>query len=1080
MEQRAPSEIDVTDNSPVHHLGETVQLDLPQYHKELLLVYDDTLRRCRAGGHTSSAAHLRELVSDLQSLLRTKDLSTEVSHQAYYLLVSCYHARRLRKRDSRQDHDHSMDWHWLMLLTRAIAALATHDFQKPKRYTGTSLDIKPSENIEDHLDALDIVFNLPVTESQELLVHLTRLVCDFLKPEPLTEGFNQAKRLLEPASFVLGGGPSGVNSEGKSALLTYALLSEVAGQRLRQYDHEPRRILAMDGMRIVVQAADEVPEPYRSSLKLTITAMVWEDLGKKELDRTYNVWIDDLPVVVPDLLPSDEILNGMSSALLFVLLPYACRMAMGVWARNRKESRWLYRAHELALRMANMHYETEWDRYESLMLLSYCYLHQGFYESEQGTWNESLCHLNEGCKLKQQALALLERQISDGSSSEHHNLRKKLVSDRLFLANNLVRKVIIQVRHAHRTTKSDVEGDMQTAIRLAEDAVTDEPRLTVENVTLLGTLSAWLVVLNKTTAIETIILAAVKAFPDFIFRNLSQDDHVRQMANLYMVGDLACASALNCGKGTFAALSRLEACRAVFLSSRLEKRRLGAVSGQDTQEFGSQSDLEAHLDFLSLPQISQEPSGPNEKSLGPDPVQDTGPALTEERPAHQELSDHQLSPFREQDLSYIRDYTVVVINTTWKPLGSHALIIRNGKINKKPVPLLDAPQAQIEERVRAFRRSLAEESQLQREQAVHPILRWLWQAIVHPILTCSQLGIDGPPRPEEELPHIWWVPSALLSQLPLHGAGDCKPGSRNSALDWVISSYIPSVKVLLELHRSRKSHKVERALLVSVSDPDEHSTLVHAKSEVLAVKEKLERALLKPSDVHVLHNPTKEDFISLVEHSQIFHFAGHGQAHPVDPSQSYLVLPNKEKLTGEDLISTGTTEARPWLAYLSACSTGRTYEERLMNESSHLNSAFLLAGFQHVVGTLWQVSDLHSQKLACSFYSKLEDTLMNLNGNGVALALNLATRELRNKLAGQLDEADMRLDTVLADERDDIETYNKQLAPVVDDDIQYMEEAMRKLENWRDLGSKRKGQKDGGKALDKAYFTWTAYVHMGM
>ncbi|KAK7723042.1 hypothetical protein SLS63_009071 [Diaporthe eres] len=710
--------------------------------------------------------------------------------------------------------------------------------------------------------------------------------------------------------------------------------------------------------------ADEVPEPYRSSLKISITAMVWEDLGNKVLDRTYNVWIDDRPEVVSDLVPSDQTLDGMSSALLFELLPFACRMAMGVWMRNRQESRWLYRAHELARRMANMQCGFKWHRYESLMLLSYCYLHQGFYESEQGAGKDILGLLNEGCKLKHQALALLEKHIADGSKSERYDWKKKLVRDRLFLANNLVRKVIIQVRHAHTTMKSDVDGDIQAAIGLAKDVVNDGSRLTVENVTLLGTLSAWLIVLNETTAIETIILAAVKAFPNFIFKNLNQEDHVRQMTNLYMLG--------------------------------------------------SQSELEAQLDFSSLSQQPQGTSSPNEKYLGPGPAQDTRAALTEERPAHRELSDPQLSPFGEQDLGHFRNYTVVVINTTWAPLGSHALIIRDGKIDNKPVPLPDAPQGQIEER------------------------------------------------------------------LPLHAAGDCKLASRNSALDWVISSYIPSVKVLLELHRSRESHKVERALLVSVSDSGEHSSLVHSRSEVVAVKNKLERTLLNASDVQILHNPTKKDFIDLVKHSQIFHFAGHGQAHPVDPSQSYLVLPNKERLTGEDLVATGTTEARPWLAYLSACSTGRTYEERLMNESSHLNSAFLLAGFRHVVGTLWQVSDLHSQKLASLFYSNLEDTFTSVNGNGVALALNLATRQLRNKLAGQLDEANVRCGTALADRTDDVETYSKQPAPVVDDHIQYVDDAMRYLEDWRDLGSKRKNQKYGGKAPDKAYFTWTAYIHMGL
>lgn len=87
--------------------------------------------------------------------------------------------------------------------TTSLTSIATFRFRHP-------------EHIDDHLDSLEAVFELLPHESHELLIGLTRLVCVFLKPEPLTQGFEDAKKLLDPASFVLGGGPSGLDLEGKS------------------------------------------------------------------------------------------------------------------------------------------------------------------------------------------------------------------------------------------------------------------------------------------------------------------------------------------------------------------------------------------------------------------------------------------------------------------------------------------------------------------------------------------------------------------------------------------------------------------------------------------------------------------------------------------------------------------------------------------------------------------------------------------------------------------------------------------------------------------------------------------------
>lgn len=57
------------------------------------------------------------------------------------------------------------------------------------------------------------------------------------------------------------------------------------------------------------------------------------------------------------------------------------------------------------------------------------------------------------------------------------------------------------------------------------------------------------------------------------------------------------------------------------------------------------------------------------------------------------------------------------------------------------------------------------------------------------------------------------------------------------------------------------------------------------------------------------------------------------------------------------------------LAYLSACSTTRTRPE-LADEAIHITGAFLLAGYRHVVGTLWPVVDRVCTQIAGTFYTR--------------------------------------------------------------------------------------------------------------
>jgi len=65
-------------------------------------------------------------------------------------------------------------------------------------------------------------------------------------------------------------------------------------------------------------------------------------------------------------------------------------------------------------------------------------------------------------------------------------------------------------------------------------------------------------------------------------------------------------------------------------------------------------------------------------------------------------------------------------------------------------------------------------------------------------------------------------------------------------------------------------------------------------------------------------------------------------------SNSCLILEDGTLRVAE-LLEMNLLERSPFLAYLSACGTGRVKDERFVDESIHLMSAFQLAWFRHVV-----------------------------------------------------------------------------------------------------------------------------------
>jgi CHAT domain-containing protein len=105
--------------------------------------------------------------------------------------------------------------------------------------------------------------------------------------------------------------------------------------------------------------------------------------------------------------------------------------------------------------------------------------------------------------------------------------------------------------------------------------------------------------------------------------------------------------------------------------------------------------------------------------------------------------------------------------------------------------------------------------------------------------------------------------------------------------------------------------------------------------------------------------------------SDLAHFACHAVSDVDHPSSSHLLLANG-RFTVRDIGALHTPDA-PYLAFLSACSTGRGSEE-FPEEAIHVSSAFQLAGFPHVISTLWSIADDAVVALAEHVYRTLTET----------------------------------------------------------------------------------------------------------
>jgi CHAT domain-containing protein len=293
------------------------------------------------------------------------------------------------------------------------------------------------------------------------------------------------------------------------------------------------------------------------------------------------------------------------------------------------------------------------------------------------------------------------------------------------------------------------------------------------------------------------------------------------------------------------------------------------------------------------------------------------------------------------------------------------LFIWTIKANEYSLTQLDVSREEIQEQVRGFKDALLEQG------AVEVRARKLYDNLIQPIehqLTTEQIIV---------------VPHGVLHYLPSQALKD---GHNQYLVDRFTISYLPAVS-LLKYHKGEKEYP-ERSLLALGNpklDRPEYEDLPHAEEEVRAVAR-----LFDKNQIPQQEEATEDKFRELAPDFSFLHLACHSELDAASPMYSGLLLAPGSQHDGElDVHEIFTLNLNAELVVLSACQTAMGF---LTNGDDlvGLSRAFISAGADAVISSLWSVSDESTAYLMERFY-------FHLKRNSKVRALQLAQKETIEK-----------------------------------------------------------------------------------
>jgi tetratricopeptide (TPR) repeat protein len=458
---------------------------------------------------------------------------------------------------------------------------------------------------------------------------------------------------------------------------------------------------------------------------------------------------------------------------------------------------------------------------------------------------------------------------------------------------------------------------------------------------------------------------AVALLPMLAWHGLHPHDQERQLIDLVGVASDAAATALAAGR-TERAVELLEQGRSVLWSQVLDLRTdllaLRSVRPDLAQRL---DELRSGLEEPSAAEEFDSTSAARDRRMALARQWDETVGEVRRLPG---FTDFLRPPPLSELLQAAICGPIVIVNVS--RLRCDALIITTGGVDLVPLPDLTAQASanHADELAAAAHAASDLAGVVAHNTVLNDVLAWLWATIAEPVLT--HVGT---------VPRLWWYPTGAMTRLPLHAAGI--PGTLASVPDRTVSSYMPTIRAL-SLARNDKPAQGHDVLVVAVPEAA-HAAPLDVEPEVTVLTK------LSPGQCTIRRSTdaARERVLAdLPRHNRV-HFACHGVADADRPSASGLLL-HDERLTVADVsrLRLGSRE----LAYLSACETAAG--GNLPDESLHLGAALNLAGYRHVVATLWPIYDATAAEVARGFYERLGTSA---TPDRAAFALHEAVHQIR-------------------------------------------------------------------------------------
>jgi CHAT domain-containing protein len=210
----------------------------------------------------------------------------------------------------------------------------------------------------------------------------------------------------------------------------------------------------------------------------------------------------------------------------------------------------------------------------------------------------------------------------------------------------------------------------------------------------------------------------------------------------------------------------------------------------------------------------------------------------------------------------------------------------------------------------------------------------------------------------EDRPRLHWCPTGPFVFIPLHAAGAHDSPHPVACMDYVVSSYTPTISALARArqHPIRLCRNELSLLLLSAPIVPDLPPLPYVEKEIREV----ETLLQSIAGAHFtdLTDTSVEDAIIALPTADILHLACHGTQNMRAPLDSAFHLSQGQLRINHllDAHADNPTGAirKAEIAFLSACETAQGAIDR-PDESVHLAAAMLFAGFKSVIATLWYV-----------------------------------------------------------------------------------------------------------------------------